>query len=539
MKKYWHRWLAAVLALSLCLGAAGCGKAETPDTTEVTQEQNSEDGIKDEDQKSADAKDADAKNTDAKDTDGQDGTASDDAPAVATDFQDVWMTAEGAPAITASAAMLVDMDSKTVLYQKNAKEKMYPASMTKILTALVVMDHLKPDDLITVGTEINEVTLDSSKAGHRVGETLTVKNALRGLLIPSGNDSGNVLAAAVAKKVEQDENISFAKCEAIFTDLMNKKAEELGAVNSHFSNAHGYHDENHYSCAHDMALFAIAFMENETLAEIAKEKQFSGNGADGKAVEADSITQDYAWISHNLLVTDNMYQYPYAIGIKTGFTNEAGHCLTAAAEKDGTTLISVLFHGEDPARWQETSNLFDYGYNNYEKVQLTTKGEAVAEIELIKHNRLQGDTIPVHYQNVLSTFLPTGVKDKMEQTVTIDPAYQMEDKDGTIKAKAPFTKDTAIATVTYSVDGKQIAEQTAYASADVEKANLWNKIQYFFQSAFSDIFSVKGLIVLAVIVVVVVIVLLVLYKMRSGGMGRRNGYSFKSNNRRGRGRRRW
>ncbi len=531
MKRNWHRLLAVLLAMSLCLGAAGCGKEKVAETAGVTQKQSSDDAAEDPQQK--DAKKADTKEADAKNADIHEA-----APA-AKDFQEVWMRAEGAPAITASAAMLVDMDSKTVLYEKNAKDKMYPASMTKILTALVVMDYLKPDDLITVGTEINEVTLDSSKAGHKVGETLTVRNTLRGLLIPSGNDSGNVLAAAVAKKVEQDENISFAKCEAIFTDLMNKKAEELGAVNSHFSNAHGYHDENHYSCAYDMALFAIAFMENDTLAEVAKEKKYAGNGAEGKATDPNSMTQDYAWISHNLLVTDNMYQYPYATGIKTGFTNEAGSCLTAAAEKDDTTLISVLFHGTDPARWQETSALFDYGYKNYEKVQLTTQGEAVAEAALIKHNRLQGDTVPLVYQNTMTAFLPTGVKDKLEQAVTILPEYQMADKDGTVKAKAPFSKDTAIATVIYSVDGKQIAEQTAYAGADVEKANILNKIQYFFKSVFSDIFSVKGFIALAVVVVVVLVIIWIVYKARYGGRGRRGGYTFKSSSRRGRGRRRW
>lgn len=550
MKKQWHKVLAFTLAAVLCLGTVGCGKEETSDAgQQVTAEAKDTEGQENTDnQGNMDAQESSEEDSSAQtenqeeenqegDTTAPDGASA--APASPTALQEVWLQADGAPTVTAESVVLIDQESGTILYEKNAKEKIYPASVTKIITALVVMDYLQPDDVITVGTEINEVTLDSSKAGHVLNEKLTVRNALRGLLIPSGNDSANVLAAATARKAQNDENMSFAQCETVFTDLMNKKAEELGAVNSHFTNAHGYHDENHYSCAYDMALFAMAFMQNETLAEIVSEKSFSGNGADGKfSDDPEAITQDYNWVSHNLLITDNEYQYAYATGIKTGFTDEAGECLTASAEKDDMKLISVLFKGGDPARWTETTSLLEYGFNNYARVELTAAGATIEEVPLTKHNKLQGDTVPLVYQNALVTYLPVDAANNVETTVTIHDEYKVEEKDGTVKVKAPLTKGEEIATVTYTIDGKEVAQMPAYAGADVEKGTIFNNIWYGLKTFFSHLFSLQGLITVVVIVVILIIIYLILKRLRYGGHRRRGGYTLKSPSRR-RGRRRW
>lgn len=550
MKKRWHKVLALTLAAALCLGAVGCGKDEgTTEEQQVTTEtegtegqENTENQENKEDAAADQAEGEGEKAEGAKEpeTDGATTETEGTAAATPTTLQEVWLQADGAPTITAESALLIDQESGTILYEKNAKEKIYPASVTKIITALVVMDYLQPDEIITVGTEINEVTLDSSKAGHVLNEKLTVENALRGLLMPSGNDSANVLAAATARKAENDQDMSFAKCEAVFTDLMNKKAEELGAVNSHFTNAHGYHDENHYSCAYDMALFTMAFMQNETLAEIVSEKSFSGNGADGQfADDPEVITQDYNWVSHNYLITDNEYQYAYATGIKTGFTDEAGECLAASAEKGDMKLISLLFKGSDPARWTESASLLEYGFNNYARVELTAAGAAIEEVPLTKHNKLQGDTVPLVYQNALVTYLPTNAVDSVETTVTILDDYKVEEKDGTVKVKAPLTKGEKIATVTYTIDGKEVAQMPAYAGADIEKGTIFNNIWYGLKTFFSHLFSLKGLITVVVIVVILTIIYLILKRMRYGGGYRlRGGYTLKSPSRR-RGRRRW
>ncbi len=371
----------------------------------------------------------------------------------------VWVEAEDIPEIKAATGILIEPESGTILYEKNMQEKMYPASMTKIMTALVVLDYFKADDLITVGTEINEITLDSSKAGHKVGETLTVQNLLRGILIPSGNDSANVLAAAVARKAKDNENLSFSRCETVFTDLMNDKAKEIGAINTHFSNAHGYHEENHYSCAHDMALFSKAFMDNEILAEIASEESFTGNGADNRLTDdPEAVTQDYAWRSHNLLVTDNVFQYPYATGIKTGFTNEAGDCLAAAAEKDGRKLIAVVFNSEDPGRWEDAAKLFEYGFNAYAPKELTKENGVVKEMPLTKHNKLQGDKVPLVFQKSLKVYLPVDMKEEVKSKLVLKDEYKVTDKDGKIQIKAPLKKGEEVGQVIYHIDGKEVAK---------------------------------------------------------------------------------
>ncbi|MGN1231492.1 MAG: D-alanyl-D-alanine carboxypeptidase family protein, partial [Anaerotignum sp.] len=214
MKKSFAKYIALLLAAMLAFGAAGCGKekGEQQEEAAVAGEENTE------------TEDAES----VADPAAENGEA---LPAAKTeDLQEAFVTADGAPDVVAASAILIEASTGTILYEKNPDQKMYPASMTKMLTALVAMDYFEPEELIQVGTEINEVSLDSSKAGHQVGETLTMKNAIRGLIIPSGNDSANVVAAAVARRTENDENLGFAKCEAVFTELMNQKAKELGAT---------------------------------------------------------------------------------------------------------------------------------------------------------------------------------------------------------------------------------------------------------------------------------------------------------------------
>ena len=359
---------------------------------------------------------------------------------------------------------------------------------------------------------------------RNLGETLTVENAIRGLIIPSGNDSANVVAAAVAKKAENDENMTFGKCEVVFTDLMNKKAEELGATNSHFANAHGYHSDDHYTCAHDLALIGRAFMENKTLAEIAKEKSYSGNGAEGlvKAEDTSVKTQDYNWRSHNLLITDGEYNYPYAIGIKIGFTDEAGDCVTAAAEKDGEELIAVIFKSEDPNRWLDAKNLFEYGYNQYEKITVAKAEEAIADAPLTKHKKSEGNTVPVVFQKEVTAILPKDTAKDMKLTVSYNDTYAVTDKEGNVSLKAPIEKGAEIGTATYEVKGKTVLEAPVYAGRDVSKGTIFSAIGDFFK----NLFTLKGLLKLVIVIIVIAIIILII-KFINGRRNRR-GYSFGS-----------
>ena len=158
--------------------------------------------------------------------------------------------------LVSPSVILVEQSTGKILYSKDEHKKMYPASMTKILTALVALEHLKPEELIVAGPEVNGVPYDSSKAGHKNGETLQVENLIRGLIIPSGNETACIVASAVAKKQTGNDSISYEEAEKIFCNLMNEKAKSLGASESNFVNPHGYHNEHHYTTAYDMALIA-------------------------------------------------------------------------------------------------------------------------------------------------------------------------------------------------------------------------------------------------------------------------------------------
>ena len=554
MKKYIALFLAAMMAF----GTAGCG-GKGEEQQAVTAEAGTEAADENTEGQTAEAKgEAAAEGENAEGTPEAEGETAETTPdaageaapeAVSEKFalHPAYVLAEGAPNVAAGAAILIEESTGTILFEKNADQKMYPASMTKVLTALVAMDHFKGDEVVTVGTEINEVSLDSSKAGHQLGEKLTMENLIRGLIIPSGNDSANVIAAAVARRTENNENLNFGQCQVIFTDLMNKKAEELGATGSHFANAHGYHDENHYTTAKDMALFSKAFMENPTLEAIANEKSFAGNGANGLFAEDPTVkTQDYAWRSHNLLITDGEFNYPYASGIKTGFTNEAGDCLTAAAKKDNENLIAVVFNAADPNRWLDSKNMFEYGFNGYDETVLAKANEAIEEMPLTKHKKKEGDTLAVVHQQDYATFLPAAAADAVKVSVEYNDTYAEQDKEGNTVLRAPIAKGAEVGTATYTIDGKKVLEAPVYAGRDVAKGSVFSMIGYFFQNLFSNIFSLKGLMVLGGIVAVAVIGFIVLkmvsgrrYKSRgSYSFGRSSGIGGKRRRRRG-GRRRF
>ncbi len=448
-------------------------------------------------------------------------------------FPNVVFAVEAPPEVVAETAILAEASTSKIIYEKDMDKKMYPASMTKLLTAIVALEHLQPDELVTVGNEINEIPGDSSKAGHTRGETLSVKNLIRGLLIPSGNDSANVLAVTVARKVKNDEALSYEECITVFTDLMNEKAKQLGATNSHFANAHGYHDENHYTTAHDMFLIAQEALKNNTIMEITKEKGYSGKGVEGDVTDNTLKIRTYNWTNHNLLVTDNEYQYEYAIGLKTGFMNEAGDCLAAAAQKDGITLIAVVCNSEDPGRWTDTKSLFEYGFNNFGMANLQKSGDVINTVVLSKHNRLLGDTLETVVKEDMNEYMLKEDIEKIEKTVE----YQSEllakpkknDEENTIRLKAPIAKDAEIGKITYKLENQVIKEANIYAATEVEKSTIMSSIKYFFKNFTKNLFSVKTIIAIVGVVIVLVLLLLLMAIIRNRRNRRRSRYIFKSN----------
>ncbi len=435
--------------------------------------------------------------------------------------------------IIAESAILMEKSTGKILYEKNAHQKIYPASITKILTATLATQYLDMDELYVAGYEINEIPLDSSRANHRVGESILGENLVRGLIIPSGNETANIVAKQVVLEKEERETMEYSQAEQIFMELMNEKAESLGALNSNFTTPHGYHDDNHYSTAYDLALITKYAMNDEIVREISKEQSYIGNGAGDKATE-DLITTDYKWYTHNYLIKDgSQYKYEYADGFKTGFTNQAGRCVAATATKDGVELIAIVMNSTDPERWIDAEVLFEYGFNNYSMHKLQS-ADVVIENVSIENPVLGGaEKLEVKTNKNVDLYLTDEEKESIFYRISYNPenlSSEIND-DGKIKLKAPITAGTEIGQIKYytQINGEElIYEDYVIAESDVLIRTLKSDIDYYVQEAKEIIFSWKIIPIIIVLGAIIIFIIRLINKRRRRFLNRRKKYTFRS-----------
>lgn len=273
------------------------------------------------------------------------------------------LAGETAPFPAGEAAVLMDARNGQVLYAKNMHKRMYPASTTKILTALLALEKGNLDELVTVPEEACQA--GGSAIGLQAGERLTLRDLLYALLLASANDAAVTIATHLAGSVEN------------FSRLMNEKASSLGAADSHFTNPHGLPDPGHYTSAYDLALIARCAMQNPTFREMVKTrlKVISRPEAD----RSKGPPQEYLW-NHNRLLE----RYQDATGIKTGYTVEAGQCLVASAQRGQRELIAVVLDSQGEAVYDAARQLLDYGFNNFFPVQVVKKGEKVTSVKVAR-----------------------------------------------------------------------------------------------------------------------------------------------------------
>jgi D-alanyl-D-alanine carboxypeptidase (penicillin-binding protein 5/6) len=264
------------------------------------------------------------------------------------------LPAAAAPEIVGEAAALIDDRNGQFLYEKNPSERLYPASTTKILTAVIALENGKLGDRVTIPAEACNV--EGSAVGLNEGEQMSLEDLLYALLLNSGNDTAIAIAIHTAGSVDK------------FTDLMNKKAAELGAVNSHFNNPNGLPDPNHYSTAHDMALISYYAMQNPEFRKIVATKI--------RTIERSDPTAQTYLENHNRL----LWNYEGTIGLKTGYTEEAGQCLVSAANRNGRELLAVVMKTEGSNIWTDSTALLDYGFDAYNNVSLIEAGKNIGEV---------------------------------------------------------------------------------------------------------------------------------------------------------------
>lgn len=252
------------------------------------------------------------------------------------------------PQIEAASAIVMDVNTGTILYSKQATEKQYPASITKIMTTLLLIENCDLDDTITFSEVVYDIEEGSTHLGIQPGEEMTLRDCAYGIMLASANDIANGVAEYIAGSV------------SAFADMMNEKAEELGCVNTHFSNPHGLYSDDHYTCAYDMALIAQAAYENETFREIVGTKEYI-------IPETNLSGEDRSFLNHHkMMQSGSEYYQSWCVGGKTGYTSQCLNTLVTYGSKDGMELVSVILRVNGAGKaYAESTEILEYGFENF------------------------------------------------------------------------------------------------------------------------------------------------------------------------------
>lgn len=327
--------------------------------------------------------------------------------------------------IYSEGAVLMDSSTGAILYGKNENEKLYPASTTKIITAIIAIENCKPSDKITASyNAVMSIPSGYSNAAIQPNETLTFQELLDMFLIQSANEIGYIFAEHISGSIEN------------FATLMNQKAASLGCKNTHFTNPSGIHDPEHYSTAYDMALIARYCMQNETFRKTVEKTSCT--------IEAtDKYEQRYFKNTNDLINPSSKYYYEYAIGTKTGYTSQAKRCLIATSLKDNLELITVTLGAESSIpdkRYEDTVNLFEYGYSNFETQKIATKGEVAQEI-IVENATKDTKNLSLLIKEDLTGIAPTNLK-----LSDLNPSIKLNDS-----IVAPIQEGTVLGKITYNI----------------------------------------------------------------------------------------
>lgn len=264
--------------------------------------------------------------------------------------------------LTASNAILFDIHRGSVLFEKNSKERCYPASTTKILTALIAIENCDLHDEVTVGDEANFPPVGSSKAGIRYGEKLTMEQLLNCMLIPSGNDAAYTIAVNAARKISGNMKLGNREAVQFFCEFMNKRAKELGAKDSRFVNPDGFHNIEHYTTAYDLCLIAREAVKHKEFRDIICKDGYKI--PDVKIIDKNGKQHLESRIlinTNKLILKNNAHYYKFATGGKTGHTDEAGYCLVSSAEADGKDILAVIMNSTKENVWSDSTKLLEFG----------------------------------------------------------------------------------------------------------------------------------------------------------------------------------
>ncbi len=362
------------------------------------------------------------------------------------------------PEPKAEAYLLVEISSGKVLSAHNEDERLYPASTTKMLTALLAIELAALNEMVTVGEEIDKVGPGSSRARLRRGDVLTVEQLLYALLLPSGNDAAHVLAVYLAR-LEHGDTLSIDEALEAFAAMMNERAAELGAVKSNFVTPDGYHHPDHYSTANDLAAIFFAAWQHDILRTIASTPRYvweSGN-------------RELSWLNTNMALHPFLEEHydSRVTGFKTGYTPQAGACLIATARQGERELLAIILNSDREHRYPDTRQLLDYGFDSHGYRSVLTPGRVLTMMPVVGQAPGGPETVGLKVVGYYG--------DLFRNDQSLEFHYQWDTDLMVLEGEeavflAPLQANQRVGTVQIILDGQVLTERGLYVARDVVAA---------------------------------------------------------------------
>ena len=421
---------------------------------------------------------------------GTDASAEDDSVP-----EDQLLSSRASFSVAAKAALLVDLNTGRAVYEQNADECIYPASLTKIMTCLLALENGNLSDVVTVSASaLDDLDVDSSVAGLQIGEQMTLENLLYCMMVVSGNDACNVIAEHIAGSVTD------------FVRMMNQRAYELGCLNTHFNNPHGLHDESHYTTARDLSIITQAALKSENFRQIVDTYEYQ--------LPDDNMRQNIPKLkTTNMLIyrsMSNSLYYSRAHGIKTGYTSQAGRCVISEATGDGLDLLGIVCGAATTIldsgdllmeNFTECARLFDYGFDNYSYLPIMSPLYPVDQVKI--NNSAGAEAVAVAPQDEIKVLLPN---DYDPDQLATDIQLNSDSVD------APVREGDVLGSATVSYAGEILGQTKLLAITDVARS------EFSSAAAGTGAYIQKNWwkwVVIAIFAAIgVILVLIVLYQLR-------------------------
>lgn len=357
--------------------------------------------------------------------------------------------------IDASAAILVELNTDSVLYEQDADAKIYPASLTKIMTCLLALENGDLEDTVTVSAAaLEDLHPDGSSADLKAGEQMKLRDLLYCVMLASANDGCNVVAEYVSGSIDA------------FVERMNARAAEIGCTATHFSNTHGLHDDDHYTTARDLARITMVALKNDDFYTICTTTSYT--------VPATNLSESRTLYTTNYLTSDAMtpaYYWSAARGVKTGYTSQAGRCLITTASGNGLHLMSVVCGAKTYIKdngdlqlesFPQSRKLLEYGLSNFDYATVLSNLDAIAQIKV--NFSADADAVVVAPDQSITTILPKDYDEALlEKDVTLDHPDSID---------APIQEGDKLGSVTVTYDDTVLGQADLVAITDVPRSEI-------------------------------------------------------------------